>query len=74
MILTKLIPAKIENKIPGPTARKQEVDIIVAAAAKIDLTKLFIATALADRPGFESTRYTEVGVNAFICPSASIIF
>lgn len=58
--------AKMVNKRPGPAASKQELEKIVTIAATIYRTKLLMAMALADRPGLESTRYTEVGVVAFI--------
>jgi hypothetical protein len=65
-ILTALIALNIVKRIPGPRARKQDVEKVVVTAANINRTRLLIATALADLPGFESTRYIEAGLRALI--------
>lgn len=73
MILRMFNTANMVNKMPGPSAFKEVLEKIVVIAAIIDRTQLFIATALADLPGLESTRYTEDGANAHICPNESVL-
>lgn len=64
--MTILITAKTIKTIPGPAARTQEFEKIATIAAISERTQLFIAAALADLPGLESTWYTDDGLIAEI--------
>lgn len=66
MMLIILMAAKIVHIMAVPTACKPAIEKTVVTEATMDRTQLLIATALADLPGFDSTRYTDVGVNALI--------
>lgn len=71
-MLAMFMVARIVNRIPGPNASTAIDETTVVTAPTIERKQLVIPTAVAEEPGLESTRYTDVGVKAHICPRASV--
>lgn len=54
------------KSIPGPNASIAIEETTAVTAPTMERKQLVIPTAVAEDPGFESTKYTDVGVKAHI--------